>query len=116
MSSYMQAYVQDTHKYNPDYAYLDKGHYEPWYWRILSERFYPGEDYDEWGTLKIRIKVKGNTTRSQIWDAMNDHYQQGCSCEHDCCGHLHGGLYGVEKPSNRKKNEWILTVWYGRNY
>jgi len=100
-------------KYNPDCMENDPSIVQDWKFRILSE------DVD-WTSntmlLTVRVKVTTELTAEQVRAGLYDEYLKGCSCEHDCCGHLFGGIHDVERPYNRKKNEWILKVSYHPNY
>jgi hypothetical protein len=49
---------------------------------------------------------------SQVKDAIREEYNRGCRCEHDCCGHLFGGIIG---DVVYKSSLYFFKVSYNRN-
>jgi len=111
MTNLQQAYKQTSHRYNPDYAYLDSGEDLDWYWWIASET----KSYDDEGGVYYNhlINVIGEHTIEDFKDVMRDEFRRGCSCEYDCCGHYFGGAGTIKQLS---KCEYIVVAAYHPNY
>ena len=110
---WIEAEVNTTHTYNPDYKHEDTWENRSWCWRILSDKT---EDYEERRINRIRIKTDKTVSIRALDRSLQDYFVKGCSCEHDCCGHWFGGLDSIKRPKNRKKNEYMITVSYSQNY
>ena len=113
MKKWTAAKYNGSRKYNSDYAYNDEWVHCNWKWRILSDRKINGtESYGH----TMRIKTSSKVSDKILYRVLSDYFVQGCSCEFDCCGHWFGGVVEVEKPTNRKTNEHIVTTGYSPNY
>lgn len=49
--------------------------------------------------------------RDYIREELRDQFDRRCYCEHDCCGHVFGGLSSLK----RVRGHYIFTVGYARN-
>jgi len=114
--SWLRAIKNTTRKYNPDCSHRDKWAYLDWNWRVLSRHI--KYDYDDEGgyAKTYRIKTNKSVPREELRAVMRDAFIKGCSCEHDCCGHYFGGLLDIDRPDNRKKNEYLVHTSYSPNY
>ncbi len=117
MSQYLTPSIRDSFRYNADYKHLDKWHDADWQYRVLTNTNIDDDGLEEGYTQTIIIDTTDDLTIEDVFSAMSGLMSQGCSCEHDCCGHYFGGLSQVKSASHsHKSNKFILTANYSRNY
>lgn len=117
MSEYLTPSIRDSHKYNADWKHLDSWHDADWQYRVLTSTTIDEAGLEESYTQTTIIKTTDNLTIEDVFTAMSGQMSQGCSCEHDCCGHYFGGLSQViSAHHSHKSNKFILTANYSRNY
>lgn len=73
-------------------------------------------EYDCDGTVKVVYHTRlpaalRHLTATDLYNGLDDHFGERCSCEHDCCGCYFGGVRDVYK-SGRKV---AFTTVYQRN-
>jgi hypothetical protein len=117
-------YIRDDACYVPDHAENDPG-YRP---MGLTMRVQPGklhepEDYDGRTHQRVELQFSRPVTQFEALQAAYDQFARGCSCEHDCCGHLTGGASLVipttrnGKPTRaRRTRHYRAVLAYARNY
>lgn len=98
-----------THKYITAYDHLDSWVAIGKYRALNSVNF-----EEDWETAKsfIRVKVRSIFDDDQIARALYDNFADGCSCEHDCCGHWQTRTSDVKRVS---KDNWIVWLSHYRN-
>lgn len=61
----------------------------------------------------FRLPVKLKDIRiGMLWNTLDHHYSERCSCQHDCCGCYFGGVRTIKRLSKR---EIVFTTSYSRN-
>lgn len=64
-------------------------------------------------TTNIRLpRSMASISTDDLRSALRSYWHQGCTCQHDCCGHLFGGLTRMKR---NKRNVWIQAS-YQRNF
>ena len=87
-----------THKYNPDYSYLDESETLPWSWAVVSKRdIEPTDSNDDGWTVELMVVTDSVREPAAFTDVMVTALRRGCSCEHDCCGCAFGGYSRHER-------------------
>ena len=107
-------YVLRTHKYNPDYADLDDQERIGVVTWDEDPTMKPVHDLDDCGAKRLFYiaRVESTAPKDDIISALHDLVRHGCSCEHDCCGHYHGG---AEEIIDRHPI-YLITAVYAPNY
>jgi hypothetical protein len=58
------------------------------------------------------VKLPKGISRAMAYTATGAIFNTSCHCEHDCCGHVCGG---VSEVTHSKRREWIVRTCYGHN-
>lgn len=83
-----KAQARLTRNYNSPWRNLDQWGEEFSFKELGGRRVKLDDD----GSFHWSMRVIGSKTRDQAeqGSALRDHYEFGCKCEHDCCGHRFG--------------------------
>jgi len=111
--------IRKTFKYVASCSHMDEWETADWKARVTAT----GKVFDE-NDVEIEddhavhtvIATDTDVNSVQVEEAFRGDLARGCSCEHDCCGHYHGGLYRVIQLHEHDKKHWLLIASYGRNY
>lgn len=106
--------VLRTRKYTPDNAHLEEQETIGTVTLELdpTREIELNEDGDPTTYYIARVQTEPNVTVQDIHCALRDMLRVGCSCEHDCCGHLNGGA--AELIDHHPV--YLLTAKYYQNY
>jgi hypothetical protein len=108
----MKAVKPLARKYNPDHKHLEEVEELPWSWKIEMEE--PVKVPEGEGS-RMLIKVEGEMAQPgmvEVREVLAFYFKEGCSCQHDCCGHYSGGLHEIMQLNSRW---YLVTTKYYRN-
>lgn len=60
----------------------------------------------------VETDNEADLTEAEI-DEIRDQLERRCYCEHDCCGHLFGGVHSITKVW---PGRFVVLANYSRNY
>jgi len=87
-----------SYKYRTGWSHLDR-----WQEIGTARRVPTGrparwdENGESFRSLEL-LEVNAGTTRPEnVKRAIGDTMQEGCRCEHDCCGHIQSSVYQVRR-------------------
>jgi hypothetical protein len=99
-----------TFRYRAEFSDNDKwarvGDY-----RILKSRHSASGRSDS-ARRVMTLRVKSSCSPREIVSALEDSLAYGCSCEHDCCGHVFCHFVEVRRT---RRNEYFVVQHLGRN-
>jgi len=115
--------IRKTFKYVPSCSHMDEWEPAEWQARVCStgrvEDHNDEDNMEDSHSIHTIIETDVVVTEEQVTEAFKGDLAEGCSCEHDCCGHFHGGLTRVIPFDHHKYNtgkSWLLVSGYSRNY
>ena len=100
-------------QYVPDCAHLDDQRPMELDAKVVYGKHFPAE-HDGHSTTLVEVTFSRPVTNTEAQDAGYDMFARGCSCEHDCCGHWHGGAHEWRQRSRNAKR-WSAHLSYARN-
>ena len=107
--------MHDRKQYVADCSYLDDQQPMTLDAKIVYGAHFPAPEPDEHSTTLIEATFSRPVTYREAQEAGYDMFARGCSCEHDCCGHWHGGSGDwVQRSRNGKR--WSAKLHYARNF
>ena len=116
-------YIQtrQRRKFVPQWRHEDPGHeFTGVTMRAVYGRSRTNDEIEAETTYLIYARFSRPVTLREANDAAYDAFAEGCSCEHDCCGHWHGGAYieanSRHSRSTKPRRSWVLRASYSRNY
>ncbi len=110
--NWIKVYERLTRKYNADCSELDDWSDNYIEYATIGNQTVETEEDGCYNGYEV-VRTKGNLTEEYAFKFLQEEFRRGCSCEHDCCGHYHGGLDKVIKIADDK---FLLCVSYCPNY
>lgn len=96
----------DAHAHKDEWSDTVQG-----YFQILSVSqpvYPPNANRDTWCKY-LRVKAPAHLTRNEVVRVLSSNFRHGCTCEHDCCGHVFSWANDVR---HIKRREWRVEVCY----
>jgi hypothetical protein len=125
MAIVLYPHVREWAKYVPDWRHLDPGQ-RPMgaSMRVQLGKFREPVEYDGHTRQPAMLTFSRPVTLDEAIQATYDQFAKGCSCEHDCCGCWHGGMWDLRATTRRGKRGtagrpsryWRGYLGYARNY
>jgi hypothetical protein len=104
-------------RYNPDWASQDNHVQMDFLAKHVSGKVIDdGDDFDSGYHYWVYVSTNKPITDEQFRELCYTNYRQGCSCEHDCCGHYFGNANTSTMKHNKKRTKWAVELHYAPNF
>lgn len=102
--------VRRTHQYNSGWSHLDE-------WQDIGTARHLGDQRRTTDHDSVRVSriwsVSSTASAEDIRRALLDLETHGCTCDHDCCGHMQ--WLGINARRVGKTNIWVTRASGYRN-